>query len=148
MSGGVINSILLTLILLGGQSTAAAADWRQVQAIPQGTQIKLDLKAGPVEGAYVAANADVLVIHLRKGDFSVDRVNIKRLDQRLPGSNRMRNLKYGLSWGLAGGLLRSGVACDGCSMSGGSLVTLQSMLIGTIVGATSSSVKWETVYRR
>jgi hypothetical protein len=106
------------------------------------------MKGGAVEGTFVAANADVLVIHLKKDNYTIDRTSIKRLDRRLAGSNRGKNIGRGLEIGFGAGLLRFAVACDGCGGSGGALVTIQSMLIGTLVGATSSATKWETVYRR
>jgi hypothetical protein len=137
--------LLAVLISLGAQ--ASEDSWRDLQSLPAGTSIKLVMKAGEIEGTFVAANADALVIHLKRGNFSVDRTNVKRLDQRLPVSNRERNVGLAAGLGLVAGLVRSQIGC-GCNAVGGSMVTAQSMLIGTIVGATASAAKWKTVYRR
>jgi hypothetical protein len=132
----------------GQHEPLTGRDWRDVQALRAGTSIKLIMNAGDVEGTFVAANADELVIHLKRGNFSVDRTNVKRLDRRLPGSNRGRNIGRGIGWGLAAGVLRSAVACEGCSAFGGSLITSQSMVLGAIFGAASPAVRWDTVYQR
>jgi hypothetical protein len=130
-----------------GQASIAAHTWPGVQALRAGTPIRVVMKGGDVEGTFVAANDDELVIHLKRGDFSVDRANVKRLDRQSPESNRGRNVGLGAGLGFVAGLVRSQIGC-GCSAVGGSMVTAQSMLIGTLVGATASAVNWETVYRR
>jgi hypothetical protein len=105
------------------------------------------MKAGAVEGTFVAANADVLVIHLKKGNFTVDRTSIKRLDRRLAESNRGRNMDAGVGLGLAAGLVR-GLFNTGENAVGRAMLTMPFMVLGAIGGATASAVKWETVYRR
>lgn len=144
-----MTSALLALVLVViPQGPRAASNWTDVMALPQGAQIKFAVKGGEIEGTFVAANPDELVIHLKRGNFSVDRINVRRLDLRSPESNRSRNIGRGAGIGLAVGLLRSSVGCGRCSVFGGSLVTIQSTLIGTLVGATASAVKWKTIYRR
>ena len=139
-------STLLALLLLSVPQVPG--NWPSVQELPAGTPIKLVMNAGDIECTLVAANAEEIVIHLKRGDLSIDRVNIKRLDRRLPESNRGNNTDRGAAWGFVGGLVRSAVACHECAAPGRVLVTFQSVLIGALVGATAPAVKWETVYRR
>ena len=140
--------VLSALILLGPQDALAAGrEWRQVQALRPGDPIKVVMKAGVVEGKFVAANDDLLVIQLRKGNFTLDRASIKRLDQRLAGSNRGRNIVCGFAAGLGAGLVR-GAFDTGENDLGRTMLTMPFMLVGTVVGATAPATRWETVYRK
>lgn len=143
-----MTAALLTLLFFAGpQKPDVAAAWNSVQALPAGTQIRLTMKAGDVQGTFVAANDDVLVIHLKRGNFSVDRAHVKRLDHRLQGSNRARNVSSGVGAGLALGLLR-GTIDTGENGLGRAMLAMPFMLAGAISGATASAVKWEVVYRQ
>lgn len=103
----------ITILLLSFHEPA----WQDVIALAAGT-LKLVMRAGDVDGAFVAANADTLVVHSKKDNLSVDRASIKRLDRRLSDSNRGRNIGRGVGAGLVAGLLGSKFACDGCSVLG------------------------------
>ncbi len=140
------NPIFAALLLL---STLQVPDnWRDVQALVVGATVRVTIRGGDIEGTFVTATADELVVHRKRGNVSFDRVIIKRLDVRVPGSNRGRNIDRGSGIGFIAGLVRARINCDGCNAVGGSIIVVQSVLIGTLVGATASATKWETVYRR
>lgn len=131
----------------GQEPTVAGRTWPGVQALRAGTPVKVVMTGGEIEGTFVAANADELVIHLKRGDYSVDKTNIKRLDKKLPESNRGRNIDRGVAIGFLAGVVRSRLACHGCPPF--EMLTLaNSMTIGALVGATAPATNWETVYRR
>jgi hypothetical protein len=144
--------VVLTLMLLAPQSSDNAPAWTRgwsgVQALESGTPIRVVVKAGVLDGNFVAASPEVLVVELKSRSYRFDRSSIMHIDRRLPGSNRGQNMNRGLVTGLAVGLLRAKAWCDGCSDFGRISVTGHSMLIGTIVGAVSSAKRWETIYRR
>jgi hypothetical protein len=137
-------SALLALLLLAGPQDLA--DWTAVRAIPEGAAIKLVMKGGTVEGAFVSANDTLLVIHLKKGNYAVDRASIKRLDRRLSGSNRGRNTDLGVGLGIVAGAIRGLFDRDATGV-GKTMDLMPFMLVGAIAGSTASAVRWETVYK-
>jgi hypothetical protein len=121
--------------------------WSNVQSLAAGVPIKLVMTSGEIQGTFIAANAEQLVIRVKRGDFRVDRTNVKRVDQRLQGSNRGRNVDVGLGLGLAAGLLR-GILNTVETGIGRAMLAMPFMVAGATSGATASSARWETVYRR
>jgi hypothetical protein len=139
-----MTALFVSILLL--QAPQTDAGWDDVRAIPEGAAIKLVMKGGTVEGAFVAATDASLVIHLKKGNYAVDRASIKRLDRRLSGSNRGRNTDLGVGLGIVAGAIRGLFDRDATGV-GKTMDLMPFMLVGAIAGSTAPAVRWETVYK-
>lgn len=136
-----MRSLVLSLLLL---AIPRDTSWNDVVALTPGSAVRLRLDAGTIAGDFVSASADRIVVRIRRDDVSVDRTSVTRLERRITGSSRGRNMDIGLGLGLAAGLIRAAVTRD--SGLGLAMGALPFMTIGTIAGAAWPAAIWETVY--
>ncbi len=118
--------------------------WAEVIALPAGTEIRMRIEAGTFEGTFVSATTRGITVRIGREEHAIIESSIRRIDRRLPGSNRARNIGRGLLVGAGIGALRILTRKD----AGGSLLFAGPfMLVGTVAGAASPEARWETVYK-
>jgi hypothetical protein len=152
---------LLALVCIPAfaQRPQPAYGWSNLAECPPQAQIRVGLlKGGDMRGSLEKVSADSLVVKTTKGELTLMRTNITRVQLKKPG-RRLRHTLIGLAVGAGGGLivvaaLHDAKACSGWFCPGPDIehdvklgATPVGAAIGVAIGAVWPSRGWTEVYR-
>lgn len=145
---------LVTAALTFAQTDTAKANWKNVNAIGTGEEIRVSLTDGRnLRGMLVGTSEESLAITTVAGQQTIDRAHVNRVFT--PGtSHRGRNALIGLSLGAGGGLAIGAAGDSTCKSNcflgpnvGKEVLTPVGALIGVAIGALWPTGGWREVYR-
>jgi len=129
-------------------------NWAAVQGLPVGTEVRVALNVGRVQGWFQSANENALMIHADTGDRVVMRPEIVRVSIRRKG-HRARNALIGLAAGAGVGAAIGAVAINRCTGfciitkgQGAGVGAALFAVVGTLIGVVIPTGGWHEVYRR
>ena len=143
---------------LFAQRPQPSRNWASLDGCSPQADIRVILdRGGSVRGSLQNVSADLLVMKTAKGERSLARQDIKRVQLKRSG-HRGRHTLIGLAVGVGGGLvavaaLHNAKACTGFCVGPDVAhyvrlaITPVGALIGAIVGAALPSGGWTDVYR-
>jgi len=143
-----MTALLLSALLF--QTPPAGGDWTAVTSLPSGTAIRVDIDAGSIEGKFVSATDDSMIVTVGGRDTTLRRERIKIVRKGTGKSQRGRNTLIGFGAGAMAGLLVQKATCKGnnCMAEAAFVYTVPLELVGAVAGALAPSRSWTTVYRR
>src|SRR5215831_12822374 len=92
------------LLLAMLQASAQTPDWSSVQALPAGTQVRLETTSNSTRGTIQSVSNDSLILNLKNGQQTLARQDLWRVAVKKP-SHRGRHTLYGLGIGAGAGLI-------------------------------------------
>ena len=143
-----MTALLLSMCLLQTPQTSTA--WSAVTALPPGSAVRVDIDAGSIEGKFVLATDDSMIVTVAGRDTTLRRERIKIVRKGTGKSQRGRNTLIGFGAGAMAGLLVQKATCKGnnCMAEAAFVYTVPLELVGAVAGALAPSRSWTTVYRR
>jgi hypothetical protein len=146
-----IRALLFAALAANATAQAPAGNWAGLTQLAPGTETRITLSGGrTLRGSLRTVTSDSLSIDAAKGQETLSRTEIKRVDRKR-GGHRGRNALIGLAIGAGGGLA-IGAAVDSNSHGwfpnlGKAVFTPLGAIIGTVVGVAIPSGGWRQVYR-
>jgi hypothetical protein len=145
------------LVLIGALGSAAAAqglhDWQSLARLRTGDRVRLDLKAGPVDGAFQSWTPQ----QVTAGTVTAKREDVRRIERyRQGGWGRGQTIALGAAIGFGGGFAIGAVAAGHCGSGTfgpclsrgevGAVAGAGGLVVGALIGALLPRHKRELIY--
>jgi len=143
---------LLAILLLLTAAAAWSADWKSLDTLTAGAEVRVTLTGGKtVRGFFQQATPEAIVLNAAKSQETFARAEVRRVQLKKPG-HRGRNTLIGLAIGTTAGLT-AGAVIDSKATDywfpnvGKAVLSPIGALIGTVIGVAIPTGRWRDVYR-
>lgn len=146
LSGWVIVRVVIAAGILA--SCASAAGWESVRRLVPGQQVEVQTVASKIRGAFVSADASILVVRSKAAEQSIAINGVQRV-RIIDPSRRLRNGLIGVGIGVGAGIGIGFAICPHCANEGdGGKFVAPLAGIGAAAGALAFvPPAWRTIYR-